>query len=250
MAEGRIRVGIGGWSYEPWRGTFFPPGLPKTRELEHAASRLTAIEINATYYGSQKPESFAKWAAAAPPEFVFTVKASRFCTGRRVLADSGESVERFVGQGITRLGEALGPILWQFLPTKKFDREDFAAFLKLLPASREGIALRHAIEVRHESFRDPAFVDLARNHGAAIVYADHAEYPAIPDITADFVYARLQQSREEEPTGYSAAEIDRWADTARGWAEGGRDVYIFFISGAKVRAPAAAEALIARLGGR
>jgi uncharacterized protein YecE (DUF72 family) len=260
-----IHIGVGGWTYEPWRGTFYPKGLPQARELEYMGQHLTAIEINATYYSLQKPASFEKWAAATPPGFVFSVKASRYCTNRRVLAEAGEAVERFLGQGLTRLGDKLGPILWQFMPTKGFDREDLAAFLSLLPASRDGLPLRHAIEVRHESFRDPAFVDLARDHGVAIVFADHAEYPAIADLTAEFVYARLQQSREEEPAGYSEAELDRWAGIAGNWAEGkrpqgldylappvdapsAREVYLFIISGAKVRAPAAASALIGRIG--
>jgi uncharacterized protein YecE (DUF72 family) len=265
MPHPRIHIGIGGWTYEPWRGTFYPPGLPHARELEYAGQQLTAIEINATYYSLQKPASFEKWAAATPPGFVFTVKASRYCTNRRVLAEAGEAMERFLGQGLTQLGDKLGPILWQFMPTKRFDRDDMAAFLALLPDSRDGLKLRHALEVRHESFRDPAFVDLAREHGIAIVFADHADYPAIADPTADFIYARLQQSREEEPAGYSDVDLDRWAAIARAWEKGerpptldyltppgggaaGRDVYLFIISGAKVRAPAAAKALTERLG--
>ena len=265
MPHPRIHVGIGGWTYEPWRGSFYPPGLPHARELEYAGQQLTAIEINATYYGLQKPASFEKWAAATPPGFVFSVKASRYCTNRRVLAEAGEAVEKFLGQGLTRLEDKLGPILWQFMPTKRFDQADFAAFLALLPDSRDGVTLRHAVEVRHESFRDPAFVALARDHGVAIVFADHAEYPAIADPTADFMYARLQQSREDEPAGYGDGALDRWAAIARAWEKGerpptldyltppgedvaSRDVYLFIISGAKVRAPAAAKALIERLG--
>ncbi|MDX3886295.1 MAG: DUF72 domain-containing protein [Sphingomonas sp.] len=265
MSHGAIRVGIGGWNYEPWRGAFYPEKLPQAKELAYAAERLTAIEINSTYYSTQKPESWRKWADAVPEGFVFTAKASRFCTNRRVLAEAGDSIAKFLGQGLTELGDKLGPILWQFMPTKKFDREDFGAFLKLLPHEQGGQRLRHAVEVRHESFRDPAFVDLARDNGVAIVFADHAEYPAIADLTADFVYARLQQSREEVATGYDAAALDHWADVARSWAGGhqprgldhvapsapaasGRDVFLFFISGAKVRNPAAAQALIERVG--
>lgn len=259
-----IRIGIGGWSYEPWRGTFYPPGLPQARELDYATSHVTAIEINATHYRLQSRDSFARWAKAAPPGFVYTVKASRFCTNRKVLGDAGEGIERFCGQGIAELGDKLGPILWQFMGTKKFDPDDFGAFLKLLPRQAEGVPLRHALEVRHESFRDPAFVAMARDHGAAIVFADSAKYPALADLTGDFVYARLQQAREEVPTGYDEGELDRWAGVAREWAAGGapaglpyveapsaraepRDVFLFMINGAKVRAPAAAEALIARL---
>jgi uncharacterized protein YecE (DUF72 family) len=263
---GRIRVGIGGWTYEPWRGAFYPPGLPKSRELEYAVTHVTAIEINATFYGRQKPESFARWAEAAPPGFVYAVKASRFCTNRKILPEAEQSIGIFCNQGFTELGDKLGPILWQFAPTKTFDPDEFTAFLKLLPASQDGIALRHALEVRHESFRDPRFVALARDAGAAIVFADSADYPEIADLTAGFVYARLQQAREEEPLGYGAAALDRWTEAARAWAAGEapaglayvspepppkvpRDVFMFMINGAKVRAPAAAQAVIAKLGG-
>jgi uncharacterized protein YecE (DUF72 family) len=198
-----------------------------------------------------------------PDDFVLTLKASRFCTNRKVLAEAGESVQRFVGQGIVELGPKLGPILWQFMATKKFDADDFGAFLKLLPATHEGIALRHAVQVRHDSFHVPAFVDMCRAANVAIVYAESPDYPAIADITADFVYARLENTVEEEPAGYSPAALDEWATVAKEWAAGGapaglpyfgdppaktpRDTFIFFISGAKVRAPAAAQALIARI---
>jgi uncharacterized protein YecE (DUF72 family) len=243
---GRTRVGIGGWTFEPWRGTFYPEGLKQKDELAYAASHLTAIEINGTYYSTFKPDSFRKWAAAAPDGFTFTVKASRFCTNRRVLAEGGESVQRFVNQGLVELGDRLGPILWQFMPTKKFDAEDFGAFLALLPASVGGVRLRHALEVRHESFRDPAFAALAKAANAAIVYADHEEYPLIEVDTADFTYARLMRSQEDAPEGYSSSALDDWAGKARSWEKRG-DAFIFFISGAKVRNPAAAQALIARL---
>ena len=263
--QSRIHIGIGGWTYEPWRGTFYPKGLPHARELEHASRHVTAIEINGTYYRLQSRASFEKWAAAVPPGFMFSVKASRYCTNRRVLAEAGDAIETFLGQGVTALGRALGPILWQFMPTKQFDAEDFGAFLGLLPPERDGLRLRHAVEVRHESFRDPRFIDLARKHGAAIVFADSPDYPAIADLTADFVYARLQDAREDELEGYAPAALDCWVDVARNWAEGaapegldyvgacgakaaGREVFLFMINGAKVRAPAAAQALIARLG--
>jgi uncharacterized protein YecE (DUF72 family) len=266
MASGTIRVGIGGWTYEPWRGTFYPPGLPHARELDHASRQVTAIEINGTYYRMQSPDSFAKWAKAVPDGFVFTVKASRYCTNRKVLGDAGEGIAKFVGQGITELGEKLGPILWQFMATKRFDPNDFAAFLALLPHEQAGVPLRHAIEPRHESFRDPAFIAMARQAGVSVVFADSPDYPMIPDVTGNFVYARLQDQREEEPTGYPAAAIDHWAGVAKTWAAGGapadlpyvvadpaptapRDVFVFMINGAKVRAPAAAQALIAQLAG-
>lgn len=261
MAE--IRIGIGGWTYEPWRGTFFPDKWPHKRELEYASRQLTAIEVNGTYYSGFKPATFAGWAKVVPDDFVFTLKASRFCTNRKVLAEAGESIARFTGQGIVELGPKLGPILWQFMATKKFDADDFGAFLKLLPAEQDGVALRHAVQVRHDSFHVPAFVDLCRAANVAIVYADSPDYPAIADVTGDFVYARLENTIEEEPTGYSPAALDRWAGVAREWAAGDappglpyfggpaekrpRDTFIFMISGAKVRAPAAAMALISRV---
>jgi uncharacterized protein YecE (DUF72 family) len=264
MSDGTIRIGIGGWTYEPWRGTFYPEDLPKTREMDYAIARMTAIEINATYYGSQKPATFARWAKAAPDAFIFAVKGSRYCTNRKILADAGESVQRFVNQGIVELGDRLGPILWQFLPTKPFEADDFAAFLALLPHSHAGVALRHAVQGRHESFATPEFVAVARAAGVAIVFADHAAYPGIADPSGDFIYARLENAREEEPTGYAADALDRWAEVARTWAGGGspdglpyaaersvrgsaRDVFVFMINGAKVRAPAAAMALAERL---
>lgn len=264
MTISAIRIGIGGWTYEPWRGSFFPEKWPQKRELEYAASKLTAIEVNGTYYSGFKPATFAGWAAAVPDGFVFTLKASRFCTNRKVLAEAGESVARFVGQGIVELGDRLGPILWQFMATKKFDAADFGAFLRLLPASHDGVALRHAVQVRHESFAVPEFVALCRAAGVAIVYADSADYPAIADVTGDFVYARLENAVEDEPAGYTPAELDRWAGAAKDWAAGGipdglpyvetappakrsRETFVFFINGAKVRAPAGAMALIERI---
>ena len=264
MAPGTIRVGVGGWDYDPWRGTFYPEGLPKARQLEYAASHLTAIEINATYYKLQKPELFERWAKTVPDGFQFALKASRFCTNRRLLAEAGEAIERFCGQGLVELGDRLGPILWQFMGTKTFDPVDFGAFLKLLPRTQDGVALRHAIEPRHESFKCEEFVRMARDAGVAIVFAEDDVYPCISDLSGDFVYARLQSSREDERLGYSEAELDRWAETARDWsrgkgpkqpppiaahagAAGPRDTYIFFIAGAKVRNPLAAQALIERL---
>jgi uncharacterized protein YecE (DUF72 family) len=264
MTIGAVHVGIGGWTYEPWRDNFYPKGLPQARELEYAASQVTAIEINGTYYGTQSPTTFAKWAKAVPDDFIFAVKASRFCTNRKVLAEAGESIAKFLGQGLTELGDKLGPILWQFMPTKKFDAEDFGSFLALLPDRQDGIRLRHAVEVRHDSFVCPEFVALARRHEVAIVHADHEGYPTIADLGADFVYARLQHARAEVATGYDAAELDRWADVVGSWRRGhapeglpyvgekaatspAREVFLFMINGAKERAPAAAQALIGRL---
>jgi uncharacterized protein YecE (DUF72 family) len=261
-----IRVGIGGWTYEPWRESFYPAGWPKSRELEYASTHVTAIEINGTFYSTQKPATWADWAKRTPPGFVFTIKASRFCTNRRVLCEGAASIDKFVNQGLAELGPKLGPILWQFAATKRFDHDDFAGFLQMLPRSVAGLPLRHAIEPRHESFRDPAFVAMARAAGVAIVFADDETHPQFADVTGGFVYARLQRQREEESTGYDAAELDRWAGAARAWADGEapqgyayvtpasdsigspRDVFVFMINGAKLRAPAAAMALIERLG--
>jgi uncharacterized protein YecE (DUF72 family) len=241
---GNIHVGIGGWTYAPWRGLFYPKDLPQKRELEFASRRLTSIEINGTYYSTFKPESWAKWRAETPDGFIFSVKASRFCTNRRVLSEAGDSIAKFMGQGLDELGDRLGPINWQFMATKKFDADDMAAFLELLPRD-----YRHAIEVRNESFRDKRFFDLCRRHNAAIVFADDDEFPAIDEPTADFTYARLMRTQSGIKTGYKPTELDGWAKQAKSWAKRG-PVFAYFISGAKERAPAAAEALIERLGGR
>lgn len=243
-----IRIGVGGWTYEPWRGVFYPEGLPHRRELEFASRALTSIEINGTYYSIFKPDSWLKWRDETPDGFVFAVKASRYCTNRRELAGMGESMERFLGQGLTALGDKLGPINWQFMGTKRFDPADFEAFLKLLPAERDGVRLRHALEVRHPSFDTQQFYDLAARYGVAIVYAEDPEAPEWPRIdqpTADFTYARLMSSREDEPTGMTAEELDQVAGRLKGWARRG-EVFAYVISGAKVRNPAAAMALIER----
>lgn len=242
-----IRVGIGGWSFEPWRGVFYPDRHPQKRELEYAAQRLSTIEINATYYGRQKPASFANWAATAPDGFKFSVKASRYSTQRKLLAEGGESVRNFIEQGFTELGDRLGPINWQFADGKRFDRDDFERFLDLIPDEQDGVKLRHALEVRHESFADQAFIDLARARNMATVFADRGDFPTIEEQTADFSYARLQGSVEHLEAGYDNAALDGIAEQTRSWAKGGRDVFIYFISGAKVRNPAAAQALIAKL---
>ena len=219
---GKIRIGVGGWTYEPWRGgAFFPKGLTQARELQYAGSKLTSIEINGTYYGSQKPASFMKWRDETPDDFIFSVKGPRFATNRRILAEAGESIERFFKTGVTELKAKLGPVNWQFATTKRFDAEDFAAFLKLLPKSVDGLAIRHVVEVRHESFKHPDFIALAREHGVAVVMAGDAEYPQIADVTAPFVYARIMGTTETEERGYSAAALDQWAARAKTWAAGG-----------------------------
>ena len=243
---GEVRVGIGGWTYAPWRGVFYPDKLPQTKELDYASHALSAIEINATFYGRQKPKSWESWEKVAPDGFQFAVKGSRYCVSRSKLAESAESIANFFGQGFEVLGPKLGPILWQFAPFKKFDRDDIAAFIDLLPEKVGRIAMRHTIEPRHASFQDDKFFDLCRARNIAVVFEDSDEYPCIDANTADFGYARLQRMREEVPTGYDDAALDAFAKRTREWAKRG-DAYIFMINGAKVRAPAAALALQERL---
>ncbi len=258
-----IYIGIGGWVFEEWRDNFYPKGLSQKKELEYASRKLTAIEINGTYYGAQRPDSFARWHDETPENFIFALKGPRFATNRRVLAEAGDSVQKFLQSGVTRLKKKLGPINWQFMATKKFDPMDFGAFLSLLPAKYEGVALRHAVEVRHESFACEEFVALCRKHNVAIIAAGDSKFPMIADVSADFVYARIMGTEEKEKLGYSKAAIAAWAGRAKEWAKGGvpkdlplvakpaekkaRDVFLFVISGAKARNPGAAQALIAAL---
>ena len=262
--KGKIRIGVGGWTFEPWRGIFYPDKHPQKRELEYASRHLTSIEINGTYYGSQKPESFAKWHEETPDDFVFSLKAPRFATNRRVLAEAGDSIERFFKSGVLELKNKLGAINWQFATTKKFDLTDFEKFLKLLPSSVEGRKIHHAVEVRHESFQSSDFIALAKSYSVAIVLAADGEYPQIADATAPFVYARIMGTNEKEKLGYSKSNLDLWAGRAKAWAEGKkaeglkvvdskaatpppRDVYLYVISGHKEKNPAAAMALIERV---
>jgi uncharacterized protein YecE (DUF72 family) len=240
---GLIRVGIGGWTYEPWRGVFYPPGLSQKKELEFASRAVTSIEINGTYYSTFKPESWRNWRDATPEGFVFAVKASRFCTNRRVLADGAASITKFLDQGLIELGPKLGPINWQFMATKKFDPADFAAFLKLLPRERNGLALRHAVEVRSPTFVNQEFVTMARDHNVAIVTAMDDEFPEIDERTADFTFARFMATSAAAKDGVSPKELKTLANKARGWAAGG-DLFAYFIAGEKVLNPAAAQALI------
>lgn len=262
---GKIRAGIGGWTFEPWNETFYPGDLPKKRQLEYAAGKLRTIEVNGTFYRSQSPATFAKWASETPDGFVFSLKAPRFAVNRKVLAEGGESIERFVTSGITELGDRLGPILWQLAATKQFDPDDFGAFVKLLPEKAGDQGLRHVVEPRHESFACPEAVAICRKAGVAIVCAEAEDYPQIADVTADFVYARLQMGDEANPTGYPGDALDGWAARAREWAAGGqpddlrradpdhkpakqpRDVFLYFIRSGKPRAPHAAMALQERL---
>ena len=247
MTLAQVRVGIGGWTFPPWRGVFYPDKLPQAKELEYASSALTAIEINATFYGRQKPKSWENWEKVAPDGFQFAVKGSRFCVTRSRLCEGAEGIGNFFAQGFAALGPKLGPILWQFAPRRKFDRDDIAGFIDLLPDEMDGITLRHAIEPRHESFRDEKFFDLCRARNIAVVLEDSDEYPTIEADTADFAYARLQRMREEVPTGYDDEALDKFATRTRAWVQNGRDAYIFMINGAKIRAPAAALALQERL---
>lgn len=247
MSEGKIRIGIGGWSYAPWRGRFYPHKLPQARELEYAAQQFGAIEINGTFYSRQARSTWEKWAASVPEGFQFAIKGSRYCVTRPNMADAGEGIGNFLAQGIDALGAKLGPLLWMLAARRKFDREDMAAFFKLLPAKLHDIPLRHVIEPRHESFSDKRFFDLCRDHDVAIVFGDDDEFPCIDADTASFAYARLQRMREEAATGYDAPSLDAFAVRARRWQSAGRDSYLFMINGAKIRAPAAALALQERL---
>jgi uncharacterized protein YecE (DUF72 family) len=262
---GQIRIGIGGWTFEPWRGVFYPPGLAQAKELEYASRQLTSIEINGTYYGSQSPETFRKWRLSTPEGFIFSVKGSRFTTNRKVLAEAKESIDRFVNS-VLPLEDRLGPLLWQFAPTKRFDKDDFAAFLDHLPEKAGGQSLRHVAEVRHDSFKTPDFIALLRERGIGVVYSEHFTYPEMADVTADFVYARLQKGSDDIETAYVESDLDAWAARFKLWAQGGqpddlpradpdhalpktpRDVFAYVIHEGKVRAPAAAKALIAKVG--
>ena len=263
---GMIRAGMGGWTFEPWEGTFYPGDLPKKKQLEFASLQVPTIEINGTYYRGQTPQTFAKWAADTPDGFVFSVKGNRYVTNRKVLAEAGESLQKFWDTGVHELGDRLGPIIWQFAPTKKFEQDDFEAFLKLLPAKTGGLPMRHVLEVRHASFAVPEFVALARHYKAAICHAHHHTYPEIADVTADFVYSRLQKGEDDIPTAYAPKELDAWASRLKLWAAGGqpddlpladpdqslekrpRDVFAYIIHEGKLRAPQGAMALMERLG--
>src|SRR5580693_1696038 len=254
---GHVFIGIGGWTFEPWRGVFYPKGLAHAKELSYASERLTSIEVNGTFYRSQTPATFRKWASEVPDGFVFALKGPRFATNRRVLKEAGDSIKRFLDSGVTELGDHLGPLLWQFAPTKKFDAADFGGFLELLPDQYNGHAIRHVIEVRHDSFSTPEFTSLLRTFKMPVVFTDHARYPNIADITGDFVYARLQRGKDTIVTAYPPQEIDEWAARLQSWANGGapddlplvekprtaapsqpRDVFAYVIHEGKVRAPA------------
>lgn len=259
-----IRVGIGGWTFAPWRNNFYPADLPQRAELAYASQRLTALEVNGTYYSTFKPSTFAGWRDAVPDDFVFSLKASRFASNRRVLAEAGPSIRRFIDSGITELGSRLGPIVWQFMPTKAFDAQDFEAFLALLPQHEGSHRLRHVVDVRHPSFMVPEFVALLRHYRCASVFTDSPHFPSFADLSTPLVYARLMNAQMRYKAGYAPKALDQWAQTARDWAHGEtpgalpritphdlqaaqREVLVFFINGAKERAPAAAMGLLHRL---
>jgi uncharacterized protein YecE (DUF72 family) len=262
----RIRVGIGGWNYAPWRKNFYPDGLVQRRELEYASRQLRAIEINGTYYGAQKAATYKRWAAETPPGFIFSLKLPRYITESKRLADTEKGVSGFVHGGLAEMGDRLGPILWQLPPSRPFDADDLAAFLEHLPRELNGQRLRHVLEVRHPSFMCESYVALARSHAVPTVFTDSPDYPSLADLTGDFTYARLMRSADEQPAGYAPSALNHWADHAKSWAAGNdirelphasalqpegqpRDVFIFFISSAKHRNPAAALALQSRIDG-
>lgn len=258
---GGIRVGIGGWDYDPWRETFYPPDVPKKRALEYASRQVTGIEVNGTYYGTFKPETYANWHAQTPDDFMFSLKALRYTTNRKVLAEAGESVDKFINSGLSELGEKLGPIVWQLAPSKRFDADDLEAFFKLLPDKLGTLKLRHVLDPRHDSFLCEEYLALARKHKIATVFTDSEEYPSFADITGELVYARLMSAQSDIDTGYSKPALKKWAARAELWSSGdqpddlpyaaaigdkgkARDVFMYFINGAKERAPAAAKQLI------
>ncbi len=261
-----IRVGIGGWTFAPWRGVFYPQGLVQRRELEHASRQLTSIEINGTYYRMQKPATYAKWRDQVPAGFVFSAKAPKRIMASRSLAKAGAQVEDFIG-GIVELGDRLGPLVWQFEATRKHDVEDFTAFLALLPRQAGKITLRHVLDVRDPGFVDADYLALAKRNGMATVFTDSPTHPSFADVTTDFVYARLMCSKDDVATGYDDTALTHWAQRVRLWAKGGepddlpricpatratakrrRDVFVYFIGAAKARNPAAAVALLRKLG--
>ncbi|MGW4325048.1 DUF72 domain-containing protein [Nocardia sp. NPDC004573] len=266
---GRIRIGTSGWVYPPWRGTFYPQGLAHKRELAYLSERLDSVEINGSFYALQRPSSYQRWAEQTPDDFLFAVKGSRFITHMKRLRDGDELLANFLASGPLALGPKLGPILWQLPPTFRFDADVLDAFLSRLPRSTGQAAeiarrhdhrvdpahtstdadrpMRHALEIRHDSFVTPAFTELLARHGVALVVADAAgKYPLLEEVTADFVYIRLHGHDELYVSGYTDEGLDMWAEKIRSWA-GSCDVYTYFDNDAKVRAPRDAMALRERL---
>jgi uncharacterized protein YecE (DUF72 family) len=284
---GEVRIGLSGWLYKSWRGRFYPKGLPHKRELAHVASVFPTVEINGTFYSMQRPDSFGRWSELTPDDFVFAVKGPRFLTHMKRLNDPVAPLGNFLASGVLRLGPKLGPILWQLPPNFRFDRDKLDAFFRLLPRDTKAAAacgrrhdhrlkarawlragprpqrIRHALEVRHESFCVPAFIELLRKHDIALVCADTVDWPLLMDLTSDFVYCRLHGSRELYRSGYGAAELARWARRIRAWRDGKpmrdgtfvgppaelqpRDVYVYFDNTDKLMAPRDAQMLMRRL---
>jgi uncharacterized protein YecE (DUF72 family) len=267
MAAGRIRVGIGGWDFAPWRQTFYPPSVPQKRQLEYASRHVTSIEVNGTFYRLQTPDTFAKWRDETPDDFMFSLKASRFIMNRRELSTAGEAMDKFLKSGLAQLGSKLGPILWQLTPFAQFNAADLEGFLKLLPRELSGLQLRHVLELRNKSFEQEASIDLIRRYNVATVLADTQKYPSFADATSDFIYARLMSAESSQPTGYTQKVLARWAERGTSWASGKepddlpriakanaasskpRDVFLYVINGAKERAPAAAMGVLGHLQG-
>ncbi len=287
---GEIRIGISGWRYAPWRGVFYPRDLPQRRELEYASRALPTIEINGSFYSLQRPESYAEWYEATPPGFLFSIKGGRYITHILRLRDAMRPMANFFASGILNLKDKLGPFLWQFPPNFQWDEARFAAFFRMLPRdTEEALALarrrdarmkgrcrlaidacrplRHAVEIRHDSFRNERFVALLRKHGIALVVADTAgKWPYVEDVTADFMYLRLHGEEELYASGYTEVALDRWAARISAWSRGGepidalvisqkkprrrasRDVYCYFDNDIKVRAPFDAQRLMEKLG--
>jgi uncharacterized protein YecE (DUF72 family) len=287
-ARGKIRIGISGWTYKGWRGIFYPEDLAHKRELAYAAQAFPSVEINGTFYSLQRPQTFARWRDETPEDFVFAIKGSRYITHMRQLREVETPLANFLASGLLRLGPKLGPILWQFPARMKFDPDRFARFLDLLPRTTEQAAklarkhdarlngrasmknetdlpLRHAFEIRSESFCTQEFVDLLKAHNAALVVADTVEWPLVMDMTADFVYCRLHGSQDLYTSGYDDKALDIWAKRVDAWARGkepgdahriggpapkapkGRDIFVYFDNDVKVRAPFDAQGLIKRL---
>jgi uncharacterized protein YecE (DUF72 family) len=283
---GTVRIGISGWTYPPWRGVFYPKGVPRKRELEYAATQFDTLEINGTFYGMQRPDAFADWADQVPDDFVFAVKGSRYITHMMRLRDAETPLANFIASGLLRLGPKLGPVLWQFPPNFRFDAEKIETFLKLLPHDTEAAArlgrkhddrlkapawlkvdakrkLRHACEIRNDTFCSTEFIELLRRYDVALVCADTVEWPLLMDVTSDFVYCRLHGSQELYASGYDDEALDVWADRVVAWVNGDelkdakridgkarrqpRDVFVYFDNDAKVRAPFDAKGLMERV---
>ena len=258
-----IRIGIGGWTFPPWRANFYPEGLPHDHELAYASAHLTSIEINGTFYRQQTPETFAAWRDGTPANFVFAIKAHRATTQSADPANGRAAITRFIGSGLEELGPKLGPILWQFAPTKKYDSAALETFLGALPTTLNGQPLLHVVEARHPSFDDPAWVNLARAHQIAIAIIDSDKQALRGDITGPCIYARLQRNHADAPEGYDTAALDAWATRLKNWSTGAQvtdlettapapggtplPCFAYCISGDKQRAPHAAMALIHRL---